>query len=90
MKQEIKIGKRNNQNLVSIPHAQFAFLLTYKAELFGIKVEEKEEGYTSKCSFLDFEPISQSKGKTGNSLRRNFGERYLNAKRMYVNEKGRI
>jgi len=31
-------------------------MLTYKAQLAGIKVVVQEEGYTSKCSFLDLEP----------------------------------
>jgi putative transposase len=56
-KQEIDIGKRNNQNFVSIPHARFIEMLKYKAELAGIKVVITEESYTSKCSFFDMEPI---------------------------------
>src|SRR2546430_12679936 len=56
-KQEIGMGKRNNQNFVSIPHARFIEMITYKAELVGIHVEVTEESYTSKASFLDFDPI---------------------------------
>ncbi len=32
-------------------------MLSYKAKLVGIAVEITEESYTSKCSFLDLEPI---------------------------------
>jgi putative transposase len=56
-KQGNNIGKRNNQNFVSIPHARFIDMLTYKAALVGIQVEVKEESYTSKASFLDLDPI---------------------------------
>jgi putative transposase len=56
-KQETGMGKRNNQNFVSIPHARFIDMLTYKAALVGITVEVTEESYTSKASFLDLDPI---------------------------------
>ena len=56
-KQETGMGKRNNQNFVSIPHARFIDMLTYKAALVGIQVEVREESYTSKASFLDLDPI---------------------------------
>jgi len=56
-KQEIGMGKRNNQNFVSIPHARFIDMLSYKAALVGIQVEVREESYTSQASFLDLDPI---------------------------------
>jgi putative transposase len=56
-KQETGMGKRNNQNFVSIPHARFIDMLSYKAALVGIGVEVREESYTSKASFLDLDPI---------------------------------
>jgi putative transposase len=60
-KQESNKGKRNNQNFVSIPHARFIDMLTYKAELVGIQVEITEESYTSKASFLDLDDIPNYK-----------------------------
>ncbi|QBD82250.1 transposase [Ktedonosporobacter rubrisoli] len=56
-KQEANMGRRNNQNFVSIPHARFISMLTYKAELVGIRVEITEESYTSKASLLDLDPL---------------------------------
>src|SRR6266699_6213343 len=56
-KNEIEMGKRNNQNFVQIPHARFIQMLTYKAELVGITVLITEESYTSKASFLDRDPL---------------------------------
>jgi putative transposase len=56
-KQEANMGKRTNQNFVQIPHARFISMLTYKAELVGIRVEVTEESYTSKASLLDLDPL---------------------------------
>lgn len=56
-KQEISIGRRNNQNFVAVPHARFIEMLTYKAQLVGIQVIVTEESYTSKASFLDADPL---------------------------------
>ena len=55
------MGRRNNQNFVSIPHARFIDMLTYKAALVGIQVEVREESYTSKASFLDLDSIPNYK-----------------------------
>ena len=56
-KQECNLGKRNNQNFVSIPHARLIAMLTYKAELVGIRVVVTEESYTSQASLLDLDPL---------------------------------
>ncbi len=56
-KNEINLGKRTNQNFVSIPHARLIEMLKYKAKLVGIKVIEQEESYTSKSNFLNLDPI---------------------------------
>ncbi|EFO79994.1 hypothetical protein OSCT_2149 [Oscillochloris trichoides DG-6] len=56
-KQQIAIGRRNNQNFVQVPHARFIQMLQYKAELVGIEVHTINESHTSRCSFLDAEPI---------------------------------
>ena len=69
-KQEINIGSRNNQNFVSIPHARFVDMLKYKAELQGIQVYTTKEGYTSKCSFLDLEPIEKHETYVGQRIKR--------------------
>jgi putative transposase len=54
-KQAINLGKRTNQNFVQIPHARLIQMLTYKAELVGIRVEITEESYTSQASLLDLD-----------------------------------
>ena len=58
-KQEINIGKVNNQSFVGIPFYSLINMIEYKAELHGIEVEQVKESYTSKCSALDLEPISK-------------------------------
>jgi IS605 OrfB family transposase len=52
-KQEINLGKRNNQQFVNIPHYRLIEMLTYKAKLKGIQVVITEESYTSKASAVD-------------------------------------
>ena len=52
-KQNINIGRRNNQNFVNIPFYKFKQILTYLCGENGIEVHEQEESYTSKASFLD-------------------------------------
>ncbi|MGO8949123.1 MAG: RNA-guided endonuclease InsQ/TnpB family protein [Ktedonobacterales bacterium] len=56
-KQEIELGRVNNQHFVGIPHARFIEMLRYKAALAGITVKVQEESYTSKASFLDLDPL---------------------------------
>lgn len=58
-KQNINLGKRNNQNFVSIPFNQLIQMIQYKAEEVGIQVILTEESYTSGCSFLDNEPLNK-------------------------------
>jgi putative transposase len=69
-KQEVNMGKRNNQNFVSIPFNKFIHMLKYKAELIGMDVIIIEEGYTSKCSFLDNEPIGKHESYMGKRIKR--------------------
>ena len=52
-KNEINLGRRNNQNFVNIPHAKLFNQLLYKCSLNGIEVIFTEESYTSKASFFD-------------------------------------
>lgn len=56
-KQNCKMGKKNTQNFVNIPHSRFVDMLIYKAELVGITIIVTEESYTSRASFLDQDEI---------------------------------
>ena len=56
-KQEVDLGRVNNQHFVQLPHARFIDLLSYKAKLAGMQVIVQEESYTSKASFLDLDPV---------------------------------
>jgi putative transposase len=69
-KQKANMGKRNNQAFVFIPHARFIALLTYKAALAGMHVVTIEESHTSKCSFLDLEPICHHDHYRGKRVKR--------------------
>lgn len=69
-KTNIKLGKRTNQNFVGIPFYRFKQMLQYKCQLFGIYYIEREESYTSKCSFLDLEDIKKHETYMGRRIRR--------------------
>ena len=69
-KQDINIGKRNNQNFVNIPFEKFISMIEYKCQLIGIETIRNEESYTSKCSFLDNEPVKKHESYLGKRIKR--------------------
>lgn len=69
-KQDINIGKINNQKFVNIPYLMFVNMLKYKSEMAGIKFILNEESYTSKCSFLDNEEVKKHKKYMGRRIKR--------------------
>ena len=56
-KQEVSLGKINNQNFVQIPIARLINLLQYKGKASGIEIILQEESYTSKASCLSLDTI---------------------------------
>ena len=56
-KQNICIGRQNNQNFVAIPFCRFLDILRYTAAKAGIPVVIREESYTSRASLLDLDVI---------------------------------
>lgn len=56
-KQNINIGKKNNQQFVSIPFATLINQLQYKLQAYGINVILNEESYTSKADSLACDTI---------------------------------
>ena len=69
-KQDIKLGKKTNQNFVSIPFAILRQMLEYKCRLVGIEFIEQEEAYTSKCSFIDKEELKEKEEYLGERKKR--------------------
>lgn len=69
-KDNINLGKKANQNFMSIPFGQLYDLLKYKLELNGITYIETEESYTSKCSFIDREEICKHDSYVGKRVKR--------------------
>jgi len=69
-KQSCRIGKRNNQNFVTIPYYKLIHQLEYKSEEQGIIVIKQEENHSSKCSFLDDEPIVHHDNYLGRRISR--------------------
>jgi len=58
-KQEINIGRVNNQKFVGIPHVILISQIQYKCQSLGVTTVIQEESYTSKDSALDndFMPV---------------------------------
>lgn len=56
-KQDPNLGRVNNQNFVQIPLAYLRQCIEYLAEEHGIHYIEREESYTSKASFPDWDYI---------------------------------
>ena len=81
-KQNISIGKVNNQSFTSIPFHSFIQQLEYKCKLEGIKVVLTEESYTSKCSFLDNEPLGKKDSYLGKRVKRGL---FRSAKNKIIN-----
>jgi len=81
-KQEINIGKRNNQNFVQIPHQKFIYMLEYKCKLDGINFIQNEESYTSKCSALDLESLNKHDSYLGKRVKRGL---FVSSKRIKIN-----
>ena len=69
-KQEVNIGKRNNQKFVGIPFNTLLEMLHYKCNLVGISMIITEESYTSKCSFIDNEEIKKKENYLGKRTKR--------------------
>ena len=58
-KQDINIGKKNNQKFVEIPFSELIDKISYKGKLIGINVQTTEESYTSKVDHLAFESLEK-------------------------------
>ena len=69
-KQKVRLGKVNNQNFVQIPFQKLVKDICYKAELVGIVVRFEPEFFTSKCSFLDNEPLQRHERYMGRRVSR--------------------
>lgn len=69
-KQNTNLGKRNNQNFVSIPFETFISMLRYKSERQGLRFVEVNESHTSKCSSFDLESVEHHDPYVGKRVKR--------------------
>lgn len=58
-KQDIDLGKKNNQKFVEIPFSKLIDKILYKGRLIGVNVQTTEESYTSKVDHLAFETLEK-------------------------------
>jgi putative transposase len=77
-KQEMNLGKKNNQNFVQIPYLSFINKLKYKGFENGIKVILNEESYTSKCDALGKEEIKKHDSYLGKRIKRGLFQSSIN------------
>lgn len=69
-KQNVNMGKKNNQKFVQMPFARLVNYLRYKCEMIGIEFAFQEESYTSKCDALALEPIGKHEEYLGRRVKR--------------------
>ena len=69
-KQEVSIGKVNNQNFVSIPFNTLIQQVQYKGEEVGITVVVTEESYSSKVDHLALETMEHHEHYLGKRVKR--------------------
>ena len=69
-KQNVNIGKINNQKFTLIPYDKLIKQIQYKAENVGIKVIIQEEFYTNKCDALAKEEIKKHETYLGKRIKR--------------------
>ena len=69
-KQVVNMGKKQNQKFVMLPLAKLIEMIQYKAQERNIEVILQEESHTSKCSFLDLEPIEHREKYIGKRIKR--------------------
>ncbi len=69
-KDEVNMGKRNNQNFVQVPFGLLMEYLKYKCQEVGLEYQEICESHTSKCSFLDNESIKHHDEYLGKRIKR--------------------
>ena len=69
-KQRSSMGKRKNQNFVSIPYHILIEMIQYKAALAGITVKLTVESYTSGTSYLDGEYPDREHYKKSRRIKR--------------------
>lgn len=69
-KQNIELGKKNNQKFVEIPFSKLVDKITYKGKLVGINVQTTEESYTSKVDHLAFETLEKQDSYLGKRRKR--------------------
>ena len=81
-KQNITLGRKNNQNFANIPFLMLVKQLEYKGRDAGIVVIRETEEYTSKCSFIDLESIQKHKNYKGKRIHRGL---FRSAKGILIN-----
>ena len=81
-KQHLRLHRKTTQLFVLLPYDYFLNLLEYKCQEVGISFSRVEEDYTSKCSFLDDEPVQKHQTYLGKRVTRGL---YRSSKGIEIN-----
>ena len=85
-KNNVNLGRKNNDMFYKIPYCRLIHMLFYKGENKGIVVSEHEEAYTSKCDALAFEKIGFNDKYSGERITRDlFSSQKNTNKRVIIN-----
>jgi len=77
-KQNIELGKKNNQKFVEIPFSKLIDKIIYKGKMVGIDVQTTEESYTSKVDHLAFEALEKQSSYLGKRKKRGLFQSSIN------------
>jgi hypothetical protein len=69
-REDAQVAGEQERDQEVVADARFIEMLRYKAELVGIRVVVSEASYTSKCSFLDLEPVGKRDVYAGKRVKR--------------------
>lgn len=69
-KQEVNMGKRNNQNFVQVPFRYLMSILESNCQEYGLRYLETQESHTSKCSAIDNEQVKHHDEYLGKRVKR--------------------
>ena len=77
-KQNIELGRKNNQKFVEIPFSKLIDKIIYKGKMVGIDVQTTEESYTSKVDHLAFEALEKQDSYLGKRKKRGLFQSSIN------------
>lgn len=79
IRKDSNLGRKNNQQLHSLPYAQIYTMFEYKLKRYGIRLIRQEESYSSQCSPKS-EAVSRESTMKSNRIKRGL---YVEGRQLY-------